>query len=207
MLRRQRVCRRQQKRVMEPIFLKSGNGGFTTVFATIARRTRPARSFSVLRGHPQMERPGFESPLCAMSTNRSLYAIPSHIPLDFLTRFHRRMTRHRANSIGVQGLRKQWVILRPCRWAEESRRYSNHKCTRRFLPPCLRAQQEEPDEATGPQNSPGFFAANNADQRLSWIVKWVDGKDGAGRLGKRLRRFPLFAPPRRRLLIRIPARS
>src|SRR6266851_4056813 len=41
---------------------------------TIARRTRSARSFSVPRVHPQMERPGFESSLCASSTNRSLYA-------------------------------------------------------------------------------------------------------------------------------------
>jgi hypothetical protein len=29
-----------------------------------------------------MERPGFEPPLCAMSTNRRLYAIYSQIPLD-----------------------------------------------------------------------------------------------------------------------------
>lgn len=39
-----------------------------------------------------MERPGFVSPLCATSTNRSLYAISSQIPLDKLDRFHRRMT-------------------------------------------------------------------------------------------------------------------
>jgi hypothetical protein len=51
------------------------------VFATVARRTRPARSSYVHRrlsktpgGPSQMERPGFESPLCAMSTNRSLSA-------------------------------------------------------------------------------------------------------------------------------------
>jgi hypothetical protein len=39
-----------------------------------------------------MERPGFEPPLCAMSTNRSLYAIYSQMPLDNCGRFHRRMT-------------------------------------------------------------------------------------------------------------------
>ncbi len=39
------------------------------VFATVARRTRPARSLSVPRGHSQMERPGLEFPLCATSTN------------------------------------------------------------------------------------------------------------------------------------------
>ena len=39
-----------------------------------------------------MERPGFEPPLCAMSTNRSLYAIYSQIPLDKCAFLHRRMT-------------------------------------------------------------------------------------------------------------------
>ena len=43
-------------------------------------KENPASSFilchgeNILRGHPQMERPGFESPLCATSTNRSLSA-------------------------------------------------------------------------------------------------------------------------------------
>jgi hypothetical protein len=45
-----------------------------------------------LQGHPQMERPGFEPPLCAMSTNRSLYAICSQMPLDKHALLHRRMT-------------------------------------------------------------------------------------------------------------------
>jgi hypothetical protein len=62
----------------------------STVFATVARRTRPARSSSVLRVHPQMERPGFEPPLCAQSTNRRLYAIYSQIPLDNCASLHRR---------------------------------------------------------------------------------------------------------------------
>jgi hypothetical protein len=39
-----------------------------------------------------MERPGFEPPLCAQSTNRSLYAIYSQIPVDNCALFHRRMT-------------------------------------------------------------------------------------------------------------------
>jgi len=39
-----------------------------------------------------MERPGFEPPLCAMSTNRSLYAIYSQMPMDRYAILHRRMT-------------------------------------------------------------------------------------------------------------------
>jgi hypothetical protein len=39
-----------------------------------------------------MERPGFEPPLCAQSTNRSLYAIYSQMPMDNRALFHRRMT-------------------------------------------------------------------------------------------------------------------
>jgi len=36
-----------------------------------------------------MERPGFEPPLCAMSTNRSLYAIYSQMPMDRYAILHR----------------------------------------------------------------------------------------------------------------------
>jgi hypothetical protein len=39
-----------------------------------------------------MERPGIEPPLCAQSTNRSLYAIYSQIPVDNRVTLHRRMT-------------------------------------------------------------------------------------------------------------------
>ena len=39
-----------------------------------------------------MERPGFESPLCAKRTNRSLYAIYSQMPLDNCVIPYRRMT-------------------------------------------------------------------------------------------------------------------
>ncbi len=39
-----------------------------------------------------MERPGFESPLCALSTNRSLSATIRKLPLDRCAFFHRRMT-------------------------------------------------------------------------------------------------------------------
>lgn len=40
-----------------------------------------------------MERPELESPLCAQSTNRSLYAIYSQISVDKYALFHRRMTK------------------------------------------------------------------------------------------------------------------
>ena len=36
-----------------------------------------------------MERPGFESPLCALSTNRSLSATIRKLPLDRCAFFHR----------------------------------------------------------------------------------------------------------------------
>jgi len=39
-----------------------------------------------------MERPGIEPPLCARSTNRRMYAICSHIPMDNCVTLHRRMT-------------------------------------------------------------------------------------------------------------------
>jgi hypothetical protein len=40
-----------------------------------------------------MERPGLtNNPLCAQSTNRSMYAIYSQKPLDKHAFFHRRMT-------------------------------------------------------------------------------------------------------------------
>ena len=39
-----------------------------------------------------MERPGFESSLCALSTNRSLSATIRKLPLDRCAFFHRRMT-------------------------------------------------------------------------------------------------------------------
>ena len=42
-----------------------------------------------------MERPGFEPPLCAMSTNRSLYAIYSQMPMDRYAILHRRMGKKR----------------------------------------------------------------------------------------------------------------
>lgn len=47
-----------------------------------------------------MERPGFEPPLCAPSTNRSLYAIYSQIPLDNCAAFHRRMTAKKLDAYG-----------------------------------------------------------------------------------------------------------
>ena len=58
--------------------LRSKNS-FTNGVCDGCKVTRSARSSSVPRGifsagHPQMERPGFEPPLCAMSTNRSLSA-------------------------------------------------------------------------------------------------------------------------------------
>jgi hypothetical protein len=46
-----------------------------------------------------MERPGIEPPLCAQSTNRSLYAIYSQIPVDNCVTLHRRMTAERQTQI------------------------------------------------------------------------------------------------------------
>ena len=46
-----------------------------------------------------MERPGFEPPLCAMSTNRSLYAIYSQMPMDRYAILHRRMTARTYNGM------------------------------------------------------------------------------------------------------------
>jgi hypothetical protein len=46
-----------------------------------------------------MERPGFEPPLCALSTNTSLYAIYSQIPVDNCVTLHRRMTAERQTQI------------------------------------------------------------------------------------------------------------
>jgi hypothetical protein len=45
-----------------------------------------------------MERPGIEPPLCAQSTNRSLYAIYSQIPVDNCVTLHRRMTKINAGA-------------------------------------------------------------------------------------------------------------
>jgi hypothetical protein len=46
-----------------------------------------------------MERPGIEPPLCAQSTNRSLYAIYSQIPVDNCVTLHRRMTKEKQTQI------------------------------------------------------------------------------------------------------------
>ncbi len=49
-----------------------------------------------------MERPGFESPLCALSTNRSLSATIRKLPLDRCAFFHRRMTNLISNTIMLE---------------------------------------------------------------------------------------------------------
>ncbi len=59
-----------------------------------------------------MERPGFESPLCALSTNRSLSATIRKLPLDRCAFFHRRMTYPIFNYSIFRNLLKLYPVFR-----------------------------------------------------------------------------------------------
>jgi hypothetical protein len=62
-----------------------------------------------------MERPGFEPPLCAQSTNRSLYATYSQTLLDKCASLHRRMTISQTYS-APRFISQVWVELSIGTW-------------------------------------------------------------------------------------------